>query len=115
MYDLKVMTLQKMSSVLGENSWNPFSADLEPEITMELLKTVYDNTRDDRRWMSLGRNEDGRYEGSNTPYVDPPPVQREDDLYSMDVLQRTQPSRWGSWLSWATQPLSSRDGGANDV
>ena len=49
MDDLKVMALRKMSSVLGENAWSPFSTGLEPEIIMKHLRTVYDRTRGDRR------------------------------------------------------------------
>lgn len=70
--DLKAMALQKMSSALEPSSW--FAPNrLEPTTIVELLKIVYDWTRDVCRWTMPSRNKDERCKGSNMPVFDSMP------------------------------------------
>lgn len=63
MDDLKATALQKMSVALGEGSWNRFSVDLEPVVVIQLLRTVYEGTRDDGRWTKFNVSEDRVLDG----------------------------------------------------
>lgn len=84
MDDLKRLAFEKLSSILGQDSWSRFAIQIGSEDIMVLLKIVYDGTRDDGNEI-----EDREYQRLDVLKVDTSSAQGEDDLRSNEGFERT--------------------------